>query len=51
MASHKINCEVCDFEGTLRYSETEFTKADIAYCPCCGTDISEQYNVADGELD
>lgn len=51
MATRKIDCESCGFNGKLSYREGDFTKADISYCPACGGDISEEYNVSDEELE
>ena len=51
MARRIIECESCGFEGTLNYKEGMFGKADISYCPACGGDVSEEYNVSDDELD
>lgn len=45
-----IECQECSFEGKLSYSEKDFSPSDISYCPACGGDISEVYNIADEEL-
>ena len=46
-----IECDSCGFEGTLTYKEGLFGKADVSYCPTCGGDISEEYNVSDEDSD
>lgn len=51
MAKRTIECESCGFEGNLNYKEGDFSKADISYCPACGGDISEVYNISDEELE
>lgn len=51
MTRRAIECESCAFEGTLSYKDGVFGKADISYCPACGGDISEEYNLSDDELD
>ena len=45
-----IECESCAFEGKLYYTEGDFSPSDISYCPACGSDISEIYNVSEDEL-
>lgn len=51
MATRKIECDSCDFIGTLRYNEDEFLKNDISFCPVCGSDITEdeEYDTEDDE--
>jgi DNA-directed RNA polymerase subunit RPC12/RpoP len=44
-----IECADCSFEGSLTYTEGDFGPSDISYCPACGSDISEDYNVAEDE--
>ena len=51
MATRSIECDACDFVGKLSYKEGLFGKADISFCPACGSDISEEYNVSDEELE
>ena len=51
MAKRIIECESCGFEGSLSYKEGMFGKADISYCPACGGDISEVYNLSEDELE
>ena len=51
MTKRKIDCESCGFNGSLTYKDGDFTKADISYCPACGGDISEDYNVSDDEME
>lgn len=46
MTKRIINCDSCGFEGSLNYKEAMFGAADITYCPACGGDISEEYNVS-----
>lgn len=46
-----IECESCGFEGNLTYNDDNFSKSDITFCPCCGGDISIEYNVVDEEDD
>ena len=53
MAKEKrvIECSSCGFEGTLVYSDEAFSPSDVSYCPVCGGDISEEYNIADDEME
>lgn len=51
MATRVIECDSCDFTGKLIYTEGDFTKADISYCPACGGDITEEYNTTDEQDD
>ena len=45
-----IECDSCTFEGKLYYTEGDFSPSDISYCPACGSDISEIYNVSEDEM-
>ena len=51
MAKRTIICDTCEFEGTLTYVEGMFGIADISFCPACGSDISEEYNLSDEDLE
>lgn len=44
MARRLIECDTCNFEGSLSYKDGIFGRADISFCPACGGDISEEYN-------
>ena len=44
-----IQCDECDFEGRLTDREGDFSPSDISYCPACGADITEEYNVAEDD--
>lgn len=51
MSIRNIDCSECGFLGKLTYKEGDFNKADISYCPACGGDVSEVYNLSDEDLD
>jgi predicted RNA-binding Zn-ribbon protein involved in translation (DUF1610 family) len=36
-----IDCENCGFVGIVTYPADLFDRRDIAYCPVCGSDVSE----------
>jgi hypothetical protein len=39
-----IECESCEFHGTLTTKSTDISKADICFCPVCGADILQNYS-------
>ena len=46
-----IDCDACGFTGILSYKQGDFNPSDISYCPACGGDVSEEYNLSEDELD
>lgn len=43
MATKHFDCDICGAHGKIVFKEdTQFTTADIAYCPLCGGDIWEE---------
>jgi hypothetical protein len=46
-----IECDSCGFTGSLNYKLGDFNPSDISYCPACGGDIEEPYNLSEEDLD
>lgn len=52
MALRLFDCESCGAHGKINFKEDEqFRKADIVYCPFCGSDICEEEEYHDEDDD
>jgi Zn finger protein HypA/HybF involved in hydrogenase expression len=49
MATRHFDCENCGAHGKIVFKEEEYNVNDVVYCPFCGGDIAEEYEINDDE--